>query len=112
MIYRSHVLVCNGTGCVSSKSPDLMAKMEELLVANGIENEVKIIKTGCFGLCEKGPILVIYPEGATYCNVSVDDIEEIVNEHLVKGRIVKRLLLGDKEAEDVSKSRDNVGFFA
>lgn len=112
MIYRSHVLVCNGTGCVSSKSSDLMAKMEELLVANGIENEVKIIKTGCFGLCEKGPILVIYPEGATYCNVSVDDIEEIVNEHLVKGRIVKRLLLGDKEAEDVSKSRDNVGFFA
>ncbi|NMA67006.1 MAG: NADH-quinone oxidoreductase subunit NuoF [Clostridiaceae bacterium] len=112
MIHRSHVLVCSGTGCVSSKSPDLMAKMEELLAKNGIENEVKIIKTGCFGLCEKGPILVIYPEGATYCHVTVDDIEEIVNEHLVKGRIVKRLLLGDKEAEDVSKSRDNIGFFA
>ena len=112
MIYRSHVLFCNGTGCVSSKAPELMAKMEELLVKNGIEKEVKIIKTGCFGLCEKGPIMVIYPEGATYCHVTLDDIEEIVNEHLIKGRIVKRLLLGDKDVSDVSRSRDNVGFFA
>lgn len=112
MIYRSHILICNGTGCVSSKSPDIMAKLEELLEANGIANEVKIIKTGCFGLCEKGPIMVIYPEGATYCHVSPDDVEEIVNEHLIKGRIVKRLLLGDTEVEDVSKSKDNIGFFA
>ncbi|NLU52098.1 MAG: NADH-quinone oxidoreductase subunit NuoF [Clostridiaceae bacterium] len=112
MIYRSHILICNGTGCVSSKAPAIMEKLQELLAANGIEKEVKIVKTGCFGLCEKGPILVIYPEGATYCRVSVDDVEEIVNEHLIKGRIVKRLLLGDPNVEDVSKSRDNVGFFA
>lgn len=112
MIYRSHVLICNGTGCVSSKSPAIMAKMQELLIANGIEKEVKLVKTGCFGLCEKGPILVIYPEGATYCHVSLDDVEEIVKEHLIKGRIVKRLLLGDKDAEDVAKSRDNVEFFS
>lgn len=112
MVYRSHVLICNGTGCVSSKAPAIMEKMQELLVANGIEKEVKIVKTGCHGLCEKGPIMVIYPEGATYCHVTPDDVEEIVQEHLIKGRIVKRLLLGDKEAEDVSKSRDNIGFFA
>jgi NADP-reducing hydrogenase subunit HndC len=112
MIYRSHVLICNGTGCVSSKSPAIMEKLQEQLAAHGIENEVSIVKTGCFGLCEKGPILVIYPEGATYCHVKVEDVEEIVNEHLIKGRIVKRLLLGDAEAEDVSKSRDNIGFFS
>ena len=112
MVYRSHVLICNGTGCVASKSPDIMTKLQEQLKANGIEKEVKIVKTGCFGLCEKGPIMVIYPEGATYCHVSPNDVEEIVNEHLVKGRIVKRLLLGDKDAENVAKSLENVGFFA
>jgi NADP-reducing hydrogenase subunit HndC len=89
-----------------------MAKLQEQLVAHGIDKEVKIIKTGCFGLCQKGPIMVIYPEGATYCHVSVDDVEEIVNEHLIKGRIVKRLLLGDKETENVAKSLDNVPFFS
>jgi len=88
-----------------------MTRLEKELAAKGIEKEVKIVKTGCFGLCEKGPILVIYPEGATYCHVRPDDVEEIVNEHLVKGRIVKRLLLGDKDAEDVAKSLENVGFF-
>jgi NADP-reducing hydrogenase subunit HndC len=88
-----------------------MTRLEKELAAKGIEKEVKIVKTGCFGLCEKGPILVIYPEGATYCHVKADDIEEIVSEHLVKGRIVKRLLLGDKDAEDVARSLDNVGFF-
>jgi len=112
MVYRSHVLVCNGTGCTASKSPEIMAKLEQALVEKGLDKEVKIVKTGCFGLCQKGPIMVIYPEGATYCHVSVDDVEEIVNEHLVKGRIVKRLLLGDKEAEDVAKSLENVPFFS
>jgi len=111
MVYRSHVLICNGTGCTASKAPELMARLEKALAEKGIEKEVKIVKTGCFGLCEKGPILVIYPEGATYCHVTPDDIEEIVNEHLIKGRIVKRLLLGDKDVEDVAKSLDNVGFF-
>ena len=111
MVYRSHVLICNGTGCTASKAPELMARLEKALAEKGIEKEVKIVKTGCFGLCEKGPIMVVYPEGATYCHVMPDDIDEIVNEHLVKGRIVKRLLLGDKDVEDVAKSLDNVGFF-
>jgi len=112
MIYRSHVLICNGTGCLASKSAEIMQELEKNLAAHGIDKEVKIVKTGCFGLCEKGPIMVIYPEGATYCHVSPADVPEIVEEHLVKGRIVKRLLLGDKDAEDVAKSLENVGFFS
>ncbi|SHJ51611.1 NADH-quinone oxidoreductase subunit NuoF [Thermoclostridium caenicola] len=111
MIYRSHVLICAGTGCTASKSIEIAESLQKLLVEHGLDKEVKIVKTGCFGLCEKGPIMVIYPEGATYCKVSVEDVPEIVEEHLVKGRIVKRLLLGDKEAEDVAKSLENVGFF-
>ena len=112
MVYRSHVLICNGTGCTASKAPEIMARLEKALAEKGIEKEVKIVKTGCFGLCEKGPIMVVYPEGATYCHVTPDKVEEIVNEHLVKGRIVKDLLLGDKDAEDVAKSLDNVAFFS
>jgi NADP-reducing hydrogenase subunit HndC len=112
MIYRSHVLICNGTGCLASKSAEIMQELEKNLASHGIDKEIKIVKTGCFGLCEKGPIMVIYPEGATYCHVSPADVPEIVEEHLVKGRIVKRLLLGDKDAEDVAKSLENVGFFS
>ncbi|NLE23861.1 MAG: NADH-quinone oxidoreductase subunit NuoF [Clostridiaceae bacterium] len=112
MVYRSHVLICNGTGCTASKAPEIMAKLEKALAANGLEKEVKIVKTGCFGLCEKGPILVVYPEGATYCHVTPEDVDEIVKEHLIKGRIVKHLLLGDKDAEDVARSLDNVDFFS
>lgn len=111
MIYRSHVLVCGGTGCTASKSMDIIDELNKLIRENKIDNEVKVIHTGCFGLCEKGPIVVIYPEGATYSRVTVEDAREIVEEHLVKGRIVKRLLLGDKDAEDVSKALEDVGFF-
>lgn len=111
MIYRSHVLVCGGTGCTASNSTEIMKQLEKLLTENNIANEVKVVKTGCFGLCEKGPIMVVYPEGATYSRVTPEDVKEIVEEHLVKGRIVKRLLLGDKEAEDVSKALEDVGFF-
>lgn len=111
MIYRSHVLVCGGTGCTSSKSMQIIDEFNKLLQENNIDNEVKVIHTGCFGLCERGPIVVIYPEGATYSRVTVEDVKEIVEEHLIKGRIVKRLLLGNKDAEDVSKALEDVGFF-
>ncbi|ANW98345.1 NADH dehydrogenase [Thermoclostridium stercorarium subsp. thermolacticum DSM 2910] len=111
MIYRSHVLVCGGTGCTSSKSMEIIDLMNKLLREYNIDNEVKVVHTGCFGLCERGPIVVVYPEGATYSMVTLDDVKEIVEEHLVKGRIVKRLLLGDKEAEDVSKALEDIGFF-
>ena len=110
-LYRAHVLVCAGTGCTSSNSLKIMEEMENLLSSNKLDNEVKIVKTGCFGLCAEGPIVVVYPEGAMYTRVDVDDVKEIVEEHLLKGRIVKRLLAGEKEAEDISKSLDSVDFF-
>ena len=100
--YRSHVLVCAGTGCTSSGSAVLFDEFEQRLKDAGIENEVKIVKTGCFGLCAEGPIVVVYPEGAMYCRVTKEDVQEIVLEHLVKGRIVNRLL--EKPTEVVEKT--------
>ncbi len=110
-LYRAHVLVCAGTGCTSSNSLKIMEEMESLLKKSNLEDEVKIVKTGCFGLCAEGPIVVIYPEGAMYVRVEASDVQDIVGEHLLKGRIVRRLLAGEKEAEDISKVLENVDFF-
>jgi len=110
-IYRAHVLVCGGTGCTSSNSEKIIQEFETRLKENNLENEVKVIRTGCFGLCAQGPIVVVYPEGSMYTQVKVEDVQEIVEEHLLKGRLVKRLLIGDIDVEDVSKSLDNVDFF-
>ena len=90
--YRYHVLVCGGTGCTSSGSQRIREKLAEEIEKQGIEEEVCVIKTGCFGLCALGPIMIVYPEGAFYSMVKEDDIPEIVEEHLVKGNIVTRLL--------------------
>ena len=109
--YRAHVLVCGGTGCTASNSAKVKQEFENLINKNKLDKEVKVITTGCFGLCAHGPIVVVYPEGAMYTMVKVEDVREIVEEHLIKGRIVKRLLAGDKEAEDTAKSLDNVDFF-
>ncbi len=110
-LYRAHVLVCAGTGCTSSNSVKIMEEMQALLSSNQLDKEVQIVKTGCFGLCAEGPIVVVYPEGAMYTRVEVSDVKEIVEEHLLKGRIVKRLLAGEKATEDISKSLEGVEFF-
>ena len=81
MFYRSHVLVCGGTGCTASQSNEIIKQFEKLLGDNNIENEVKVVKTGCFGLCEKGPIVVVYPEGATYSRVTPMMLRKL-KEHL------------------------------
>ena len=91
-MYRSHVLVCGGTGCTSSGSQKIRDRLEEEIRKQGLENEVGVVKTGCFGLCALGPIMIVYPEGAFYSMVKEEDIPEIVSEHLLKGRVVKRLL--------------------
>ena len=96
---RSHVLICGGTGCTSSGSAALGEKLASELAAKGLENEIKIVKTGCFGLCALGPIMIVYPEGTFYSRVTVEDIPEIVEEHLLKGRIVERLVYNDAEAQ-------------
>ncbi len=109
--FRAHVLVCGGTGCTSSHSMQIKEEFEKQLKSNGLDKEVKMVTTGCFGLCAEGPIVMVYPEGAMYTMVRVEDVEEIVNEHLIKGRLVKRLLAGDKDADDSEKALENVDFF-
>ena len=108
-LIRSHILVCTGTGCTSSESPKIIAEFEKQLAAQGMDKEAQVVRTGCFGLCALGPIVTIYPEGACYTHVTVDDVEEIVSEHIVKGRIVKRLLNknegGDGPATSLAETR-------
>ena len=91
-------MVCGGTGCTSSDSPAICAAMQKELEAKGIAEEVKIVQTGCFGLCALGPIMIVYPDGTFYTQVTVDDVSEIVEEHLLKGRPVSRLVY-DEVAE-------------
>lgn len=110
-LVRSHVLICGGTGCTASGSLSIEEKFKESLKKFELENEVDIVKTGCFGLCEAGPIVVVYPEGAFYSGVKAEDIERITEEHLLKGRIVKDLLFKDAIEEDVIKSVDEVKFY-
>ena len=112
-LYRSHVLICGGTGCTSSGGAKLIDEFEAQLKANGLENEVKVVKTGCFGLCALGPVVVVYPEGAFYSQVQKEDVAEIVTEHLLKGRIVKRLVYDEtiNEGEDTIKSLNEVDFY-
>ncbi len=104
---RSHILVCAGTGCSSSDSARIMETFEQELAAQGMEKEARVVQTGCFGLCAFGPIVMIYPEGACYTRVTPDDVAEIVSEHIVKGRIVKRLLhTAGEEGEAVTSLTD------
>ena len=113
---RSHVLVCGGTGCTSSGSRAIREKLAEELKLQGLDEEVKIVQTGCFGLCALGPIMIIYPEGTFYSRVTPDDIPEIVEEHLLKGRIVERLVYNDTgaakgEEEAVAASLSETAFY-
>ena len=99
-MYRSHVLVCGGTGCTSSGSQRIRDRLEKEIAANGLSEEVGVVKTGCFGLCALGPIMIVYPEGTFYSMVQEDDIAEIVSEHLLKGRVVTRLLYDETTKTD------------
>ncbi len=111
-LVRSHVLVCGGTGCTSSGSKQIREEFEAQLKNFGIENEVKVIQTGCFGLCALGPIVIVYPEGSFYSMVKTEDVAEIVEQHLLKGRIVKRLLYQETIIdEDNVKSLNEVDFY-
>ncbi len=112
-MYRSHVLICGGTGCTSSNSSKIIEAMEQEIAAQGLSEEVKVVRTGCFGLCALGPIMIVYPEGCFYSRVTVEDVPEIVSEHLLKGRIVTRLLYQetvDKENDQI-KSLNETDFY-
>ena len=100
-MFRNHILVCGGTGCSSGNSAQLFTNLVKEIADAGLKDEVKVITTGCFGLCAEGPVVVVYPEGAFYSRVTPADAQEIVAEHIVKGRIVKRLLYREKTAEEI-----------
>ncbi len=103
---RAQVLICGGTGCTSSGSVAIQKKFEEQIEAKGLSEEVKIVQTGCFGLCALGPVVIVYPDGTFYSRVEEKDVEEIVSEHLLKGRPVERLVYTD--TGDVEETIENV----
>ena len=105
---RSHVLICGGTGCTSSGSKVLMSTFEKELAKQGLEDEVKIVQTGCFGLCALGPVVIIYPEGTFYSRVQESDVAEIVEEHLLKGRLVDRLVYKDVDEKTAAEAGKHV----
>ncbi|MDD6040440.1 MAG: NADH-quinone oxidoreductase subunit NuoF [Clostridia bacterium] len=110
-LFRAHVLVCGGTGCTSSGSAELIARFEEQIAKNGLDKEVKVIRTGCFGLCEAGPVVIVYPEGTFYSRIRVEDVDEIVSEHLLKGRTVQHLVYKEKADEEQHSTLENIDFY-
>jgi NADP-reducing hydrogenase subunit HndC len=110
-MYRSHVLVCGGTGCTSSGSQKIIDRLQLEIDKNGLSSEVQVVKTGCFGLCALGPIMIIYPEGTFYSMIKEEDIPEIVSEHLLKGRIVSRLVYDETVTNDGIKSLNDTDFY-
>ena len=112
-IYRAHVLVCGGTGCSSSGSATLIERFNEKLAENHLEHEVKVIRTGCFGLCEAGPVVIVYPDGTFYSRVKPEDVDEIVTEHLLKGRKVEHLVYVDHATreQNAEKKLDDITFY-
>ena len=110
-MYRSHVLVCGGTGCTSSGSMQIMNTLQEEIDRNGLHDEVCVVQTGCHGLCALGPIMIIYPEATFYSMVKPEDIPEIVSEHLLKGRVVTRLVYNETVTDDGIKSLSETDFY-
>jgi NADP-reducing hydrogenase subunit HndC len=108
---RAHILVCHGTGCTSSNSPAIIEAFESQLAAQGLDQEVRVVQTGCFGLCAMGPVVLVYPEGAFYTHVTPEDVPEIIAEHIVKGRIVQRLLHQETHEDKPTTSLTDTKFY-
>ncbi|MDE5854585.1 MAG: NAD(P)H-dependent oxidoreductase subunit E, partial [Ruminococcus sp.] len=109
--YERHVLVCGGTGCTSSGSPKIIQKLEEEFETKGLNDKVQIVKPGCFGLCERGPIMIVYPEGSFYSRVGADEITRIVDEHLIGGNPVKEFLYEETIEGDSIKALEETDFY-
>ena len=112
MLERTQVLICGGTGCMSSKSKEIKDTFENVLLNMGIKNEVGLVLTGCFGLCEKGPVIVVYPEETFYSHVTIDDVEDICYEHLLKGRPLERLMIKDPVDKKKIKNMSQLKFYS
>ncbi len=109
--YERHVLICGGTGCTSSGSPAIEKALHEEIDKAGLTDKIQVVKTGCFGLCALGPIMIVYPSGAFYSRVTADDIPRIVKEHFIEGNPVKELLYDETVAEDGIKSLNDTSFY-
>ncbi|NMB26401.1 MAG: NADH-quinone oxidoreductase subunit NuoF [Firmicutes bacterium] len=110
-VYRTHVLVCAGAGCVSSNCKEVEAALQDQLAKVGLSEEVKVIETGCIGTCDLGPVVVIYPEGVFYQKLTPDDAREIVDEHILKGRVIPRLLFKPAHSDDLVERAADMDFF-
>lgn len=108
---RAHILICAGTGCVSSGSKKVEAKFVEQLAEVGLTDEVKVIETGCHGFCEMGPLVIIYPEGTFYCRVTPEDVPTIVDEHILKGRVVHKLLFKEPLSHENIQNYNDINFY-
>jgi NADH-quinone oxidoreductase subunit F/NADP-reducing hydrogenase subunit HndC len=108
---RAHVLCCGGTGCSSSGSKEIIPAMREKLQARGMESEIKVVETGCHGLCELGPLVIVYPEGVFYIRVQMSDVDEIIENHLIKGRVVERLLYKEPSTLATVPDYDEIAFY-
>lgn len=112
MLERTQVLICGGTGCMSSKSKEIKDTFENVLLNMNMKDEVGLVLTGCFGLCEKGPVVVVYPDETFYSHVTLDDVEVICQEHLLKGRPVQRLLVKDPIDKKLIKNMSQLKFYS
>lgn len=109
--FKMHILVCGGTGCTASQSQEIADRLKSNLLDKGLENEVQVILTGCFGFCEKGPIVKIMPDNTFYTEVKPEDAQEIIEEHIIKGRKVARLLYTDPEKNEHVADAKHMGFY-
>lgn len=109
--YNMHILVCGGTGCQSSQSDAILSNLRDEIEAKGLSDKVQVILTGCFGFCEKGPIVKIIPDNTFYTQVKPEDAQIIVEEHIIKGRKVDRLLYRNPETKDAVGDSKHMGFF-
>ncbi len=109
---RMHIMVCGGTGCTSSNSMKIIENLEELIRINQMSDEIKVVKTGCFGLCAEGPIVMMYPDHIMYTTVQPEDVSEIFESHVQKGKPVKRLLAGEQTEDEITNALDSVDFFS
>ena len=110
-LVRAHILICTGTGCTASGAKVVLAKFDEELKAKKLREEVSLVETGCHGFCEGGPLVIIYPEGTFYTRVKPEDVAEIVEEHILKGRIVSRLLFKEPLTAEQVPNYDEIAFY-
>jgi len=111
-MFRAHLLLCGGTGCTASGSPEVKKALIAELLKRGLSEEIKLVETGCNGFCALGPIMVVYPEGVIYMSIKPEDIPELVEEHLVKGRVLERLLYREPSTDAVIPTMQDIPFFA